>query len=382
MNIVFCADDIDAVGGIQTVSHTLGQHLTRRGHHVHVVGLYYDRAPARLPDRPLYRRTVLHAPTPGSPPDAVALRTAKQRMRDLLADTGTGFLIMSSVHVSLWLRDLDTTRFRRVGHYHGSYEYARNHYHLQVIRDLWPSFDANVFLSPDDATGFTTHADLNATWIPNPLPDPATPTTTRPAAAGTPPRVLAVGRLAKIKRFDRAIDAFAQADVPRCQLHLIGDGDQEQALHELAHRHDLHQPEYGTRIVFRGRLSAAAMPGEYAAAQLLIVSSEHEGFGMVIAEAAAAGIPTAAFDVSGGVRSLIAHQRTGLLVPAGDVPALAHAIRTLLLDPDHRRALGHAARNAVTILDPRAVTDRWEQLLTDLARRPTPDYRTRQESRS
>lgn len=381
MRILFITDDIDALGGIQTATHTLAQHLTRRGHQVHVVGIYRNTTPATPPDQPTYQRTVLGAPPPGAPPDAAELRTAKQRMRQVLAQDGSGFLIMSSVHTSLWLRDVNTAGYLRIGHYHGSYEYARTHYHLRVINDLWSTFAATVFLSRDDAAAFAAHGGLHTTWIPNPLPPAVTApdllTAPRPAAAV--PRVLAVGRLVESKRFDLAIAAFAHAAVAGWQLHIIGDGNQEQTLRQTAEQHfprSAASTGIGPAVVFRGRLPAAGMPAEYAAAQLLMLTSEHEGFGMVIAEAAAAGTPTVAFDVSGGVRSLIHHDRTGLLVPPGDGTGISRALRVLMTDPARRRELGQAARAAVAWLRPETVIDRWEHLL---ARLPSS---SRQEARS
>ena len=366
MRIVFVADDIDAVGGVQTATHTLAQHLTRRGHRVHAVGLYRNPAPAVLPAPPDYRRTVLHAPPPAGPLDTGRLSAAKRQMRQIL-DAHHGPVIMSSVHASLWLHDLPTTGDQvRVGHYHGSYEYARGHYHLRVIRELWPRFAAGVFLSRDDAAGFAAGSRLRTTWIPNPLPPPAAaqhPARPTTPAAGGPSRVLAVGRLAAIKRFDLAITAFARAVRPGWQLHLIGDGDQEQALRRLAAHHLPHPGPDGPAVVFRGRLPAARMPAEYATAQMLTVTSDHEGFGMVIAEAAAAGTPTVAFDVSGGVRSLVHHDHTGLLVPPGDLDGITHALHTLMTDPARRRRLGHAARAVAAGLHPDTITDRWEHLL-------------------
>ncbi|MGH3680150.1 MAG: glycosyltransferase [Natronosporangium sp.] len=359
MRIVFAVDDIDAVGGIQTATHTLAQHLARRGHQVHVVGIYRNSAPAALPDRPNYQRTVLDAPPPGQAPHPVRLRASKQRMRQILDAHPGGVVIMSSVHASLWLHDLPTVSGHlRVGHYHGSYQYARTHYHLRVIRDLWPRFDAGVFLSREDAAGFAAHGRLRATWIPNPLPPPAAD---RPPG---PARVLAVGRLATIKRFDLAITAFARAAVAGWQLHIIGDGEQHQALRQLAEHAS---GPGGPAIVFRGRLPNSRMPAEYAAAQLLAVTSDHEGFGMVIAEAAAAGIPAVAFDVSGGVRSLVVQDGTGLLIPPGDLDGLTRALRTLMTDPARRQLLGQAARAVAAGLHPDTITDRWERLLTRLA---------------
>lgn len=361
MRITIVADDIDAVGGVQTATHTLAQQLTRRGHDLHVIGLYRNPVPALLPDPPVYRRTVLDAP-PADRPSPAARRNAQQRLARLLADAAPGALIMSSVHVSLWLSEIDTAGWARIGHYHGSYEYARTHYHLQVIRDLWPSFDAAVFLSRHDADSFATHSPLHTVWIPNPLPGPSsTPFAAIPPAG--PPRILAVGRLATIKRFDRAIDAFARTAVEGWQLHVIGDGDQEHALRRRAAEHGLATSGPDARVVFRGRLPAAAMPAEYASAELLVMTSDHEGFGMVIAEAAAAGTPSVAFDVSGGVRSLIRHEHSGLLVPPGDLDHLTSALHTLMLDPARRHELGAAARTIVRHLSPAAVAARWEALL-------------------
>jgi len=356
MRIVFVADDIDAVGGIQTATHTLAQHLTGRGHQVHVVGLYANPDPAGPPETPRYRRTVLHAPPPHMPADPGRLCSAKRQMRQII-DAGD-VTIMSSVHVSLWLHDLPSSIARpvRIGHYHGSYEYARGHYHLNVIRDLWPHLDAGVFLSPDDAAAFAAHTRLRTTWIPNPLSAAAPP-----AAPPRLDRVLAVGRLAAIKRFDLAITAFTRAAVSGWQLHLIGDGEQEHTLRRLA------EPA-GDAVVFRGRLPAGDMPGEYAAAQLLVMTSAHEGFGMVIAEAFAAGTPAVAFNVSGGVRFLVRHDHTGLLVTPGDLDALTTALRALMSDPPRRRQLGHAARSTAQRLHPDTITGQWEHLLAGLTR--------------
>jgi glycosyltransferase involved in cell wall biosynthesis len=367
MRIMFVVDDIDAVGGIQTATHTLAQHLIGRRHHVHLVGLYRNPAPAVLPDPPRYRRTVLDAPPPGTPGHPGRLRAAKRRMGQIL-DAGPHVVVMSSVHASLWLHDLPAAGgpYLRVGHYHGSYEYARGHYHLRVIRDLWPQFDAAVFLSRDDAASFAARCRLRTAWIPNPLPPRTTGATPGPPACAGAGRLLAVGRLAEIKRFDLAITAFARAAVPGWQLHIIGDGEQHPALRRLATQL-LDHGACGPTVVFRGRLPAARMPAEYAAAQLLVLTSAHEGFGMVIAEAAAVGVPAVAFDVSGGVRSLVRHDRTGLLVPPGDLHALTWTLRALMTDPRRRHQLGRAARALAAGLHPDTITSRWEQLLTGLA---------------
>jgi glycosyltransferase involved in cell wall biosynthesis len=90
------------------------------------------------------------------------------------------------------------------------------------------------------------------------------------------------------------------------------------------------------------------VPGEelarlYARAAVVACPSHREGFGMVCAEAMAHGRAVVASSV-GGLRDLVTHEETGLLVPPRDVPALRRALDRLLVDPELRRALGAAAR--------------------------------------
>jgi glycosyltransferase involved in cell wall biosynthesis len=81
----------------------------------------------------------------------------------------------------------------------------------------------------------------------------------------------------------------------------------------------------------------------YARAAVVACPSHREGFGVVCAEAMAHGRPVVAGDV-GGLRDLVVHEETGLLVPPGDVPALREALRRLLADEKLRRRFGEAGR--------------------------------------
>jgi glycosyltransferase involved in cell wall biosynthesis len=84
----------------------------------------------------------------------------------------------------------------------------------------------------------------------------------------------------------------------------------------------------------------------YARAAVVACPSRREGFGVVCAEAMAYGRPVVAGDV-GGLRDLVRHEETGLLVPPGDVGALRAALHRLLADPDLRRRFGEAGRARV-----------------------------------
>ena len=81
----------------------------------------------------------------------------------------------------------------------------------------------------------------------------------------------------------------------------------------------------------------------YARAAVVACPSRREGFGIVCAEAMAHGRAVVAGDV-GGLRDLVVHEKSGLLVPPGDVDALRRALQRLLADPGLRRSFGEAGR--------------------------------------
>jgi glycosyltransferase involved in cell wall biosynthesis len=101
------------------------------------------------------------------------------------------------------------------------------------------------------------------------------------------------------------------------------------------------------RVHFAGPLTGSALERAYAAADLLVLPSHAETYGMVVTEALARGTPVIASDV-GGVSEALGHGRNGtrpgLLVPPGDPAALAAALRAWLGDAGLRQRLRRAAR--------------------------------------
>jgi glycosyltransferase involved in cell wall biosynthesis len=88
------------------------------------------------------------------------------------------------------------------------------------------------------------------------------------------------------------------------------------------------------------------LEGLYDRAAVVACPSHREGFGVVCAEAMAHGRPVVAGDV-GGLRDLVVHEETGLLVPPRDVPALREALGRLLADRELRQRFGAAARKRI-----------------------------------
>jgi glycosyltransferase involved in cell wall biosynthesis len=106
-------------------------------------------------------------------------------------------------------------------------------------------------------------------------------------------------------------------------------------------------------VLPEGRRSPAEVRNFYAGSDVVVVPSVPtrdflEPWGLVVNEAFNQGVPVIASDAVGAVAGgLVRHERTGLVVPAGDVPALAAALRRLYDDPALRARLGAAGREAV-----------------------------------
>ncbi|UBU14441.1 glycosyltransferase [Nonomuraea gerenzanensis] len=352
MTVVFTCLDADTLGGVQQVTHTLAQGLARRGHEVHVIGLQRAAAPFRYVDRPLYHHHVISGrPATGG----LARRRADRRLRSLLGEIGPGYAVMTSPSVVARAAPLLPGSLRPIGQYHGSYDHARDCWHLASIRRHYPELDQAVFLSEEDARLFSEHALLpNAGVLPNPLAD-----WPEEMSVLESPRVLGVGRLEGVKRFDRLISAFARSGAPEpWELHLVGDGGELDGLREHARREGV-----ADRVVFRGVVPAAAMPAEYLRASVLGLTSEYEGLPVVLLESAAHGVPAVAFGVSGGVRSV-----GSVLVPPGDVDAFAVELGRLVDDEEERRRLGADARARAEAYRLEHVLDRWESLFAHLER--------------
>jgi len=153
------------------------------------------------------------------------------------------------------------------------------------------------------------------------------------------PLVLYVGRLDREKSVDRVLAAFERvaSTVPAARLALIGQGTETQRLSRMAAALPV-----ADRIRFLGLRPHDTLAECYQAADVFLFASETETQGLVLAEAAACGLPAVAVDAP-GCDEVVRDGETGILTK-GDPAALAEAVIGLLLDPERRRAMGRRAR--------------------------------------
>ena len=145
------------------------------------------------------------------------------------------------------------------------------------------------------------------------------------------PILIYVGRLTNSKRVHEIISAAAivRNSVPDVKLWIVGEGDNSylQKLKRLVKLFDLEG-----NVRFYGRVSESKKVSLLRRAHVIVVASIREGWGLVVIEANAYGVPAVGYDVA-GLRDAVRNGQTGLLAKSGDVQALAEGLVRVLRNP-------------------------------------------------
>lgn len=167
--------------------------------------------------------------------------------------------------------------------------------------------------------------------------------------------VIHISNMRPVKRLNDIVRAFAhlQRAVP-ARLVLVGEGPDRPEAERLACA-----LEISDRVIFAGNM--AHVENALAVADLFLMASEVESFGLAALEAMACEVPVVGTRI-GGVPEVVEHGVTGLLAPLGDVEALAEAGIALLTDPERLAQFGRAARErAITCFGHDAGITAYEQ---------------------
>jgi glycosyltransferase involved in cell wall biosynthesis len=158
--------------------------------------------------------------------------------------------------------------------------------------------------------------------------------------------LLCVAAVTFDKGHDVLLDALTTASDLSWRCACVGSLDRDPAFAQALRRRSL-DAGLGDRVSFPGPLTGVDLDHSYAAADVMVLASRAETYGMVVAEALAHGVPVIATDV-GGLREALGHGagavRPGLLVPPEDPAAFGTALRAWLGDGELRGRLRRAAR--------------------------------------
>lgn len=146
-----------------------------------------------------------------------------------------------------------------------------------------------------------------------------------------------VGRITRDKGVNELLAAFEEADIVNKKLLLIGQIESEQTLD----RSLLERAKNDNRVIFHSPVND--IERYYSAIDILVLPSYREGFGMVVVEAEAMGVPVIVTDIPGPTDAMIPNE-TGLLVKKADVDSLVAAMKELARSPEKRQSFGAAAQ--------------------------------------
>ena len=174
-------------------------------------------------------------------------------------------------------------------------------------------------------------------------------------------RVIAVGRLDYQKGFDRLIQAWELVQhtgkFTDWKLDIYGQGEWQEMLQQMIDKAELQNTVCLNR-------PTKQIGEEYVKSDMLVMSSNYEGFPMVMIEAMACGLPVVSFDYKCGPKDIIQSGINGLLVPNGDIQALADAMMKVMEDEAYRKMLSLNARKVVDTYSEQAVMAQWIRLFT------------------
>lgn len=176
-------------------------------------------------------------------------------------------------------------------------------------------------------------------------------------------RVIAVGRLDYQKGFDRLIQAweivYKSGKYNDWRLDIFGQGEWKDMLQRMIDEKGLN----GSAFINRPTKNIGR---EYADSAMLVMSSNYEGFGMVLVEAMSCGLPVVSFDCKCGPKDIIRDGENGLIIPNGDIKALAEGMMRLMENNDIRKSMSLNARKIVDTYSEKTVMDKWIALFNSL----------------
>ncbi len=229
----------------------------------------------------------------------------------------------------------------------------------EPVLEAIPRLSALVTLTQrqrdDIRARFATSDNIHV--IPNPIGDPGVP----PAGvAREPRRFVMVGRLERQKRFEDAVSAFARvvAEEPDATLDIYGKGSRREELQA-----QIDEAGLGASVRLRGYDPHAR--DHLVTATALLLTSRFEGYPLVVLEALHRGCPVIAYDIAYGPREQVG--AAGLLIPPGDVEALADGILQLIRSPDRVAGMSAAAGPIAERHSVEHYLDAWQFLLRTVA---------------
>lgn len=223
---------------------------------------------------------------------------------------------------------------------------------VKAMQYLARNFDRFVVLTPSNIKEWKK---VQAVAIPNPLSF-----LIQSGNELNQKKVIAVGSHSYNKGYDLLLKVWKEVNAkhPDWSLHIYGKSDPQQTFIRLKEAWEVKQCYFHEPV--------SDIRAKYLDSSIMVLPSRSEGFGMVLIEAMACGLPCISFDCPSGPRDIIKHDVDGILVPAEDVSQMVHAFERLIEDNALRESMGQQATQNVKRYLPEHIISQWDDLFKSL----------------
>lgn len=364
MKLLYITNAINGSGGLERVLSVKTDYLAQNmGYEVHILTLNNGHV---APFYEFSKRIAMHdIAVMGNPVLYVknyisGIRTTIQKTRPeviIVCDDGLKafflpLILGTSVPI---IYERHVSKNIEIGKDFGIFRLIAARLRMKAMELLAGGFTRFVVLTKGNTAEWNTK---NVLVIPNPLPFYPDQ-----SAALTHNTVIAVGKQSYQKGYDRLLNSWqlAQRQNPGWILEIYGKFDPSQQLDTLAQNLGIAQ---SVRFFEPER----AIREKYLESSIYVMSSRFEGFGMVLIEAMACGLPCVSFDCPHGPGDIITNEEDGFLVENGDIAALAQKLDLLMKHQALRVEMGARARENVKRFLPSAIMRQWDELFKSVAR--------------
>lgn len=359
MKLLYITNGINGAGGLERVLSIKASYLAENyGYEVTILSLndggnnpFYEFSP---------KINLVSIPVFGNPVQYI--RSYRKGIKKIFAKTNPDIILVCDDGLkAFFIPTILETTIPAIYERHVSKEIEMNHEYpfwkkilieakWKCMESLAQTFQKFVVLTEGNTNEWKTLKNMAV--IPNPLsfyPEQSSTLQNK--------KVIAVGRQGYQKGYDRLLQSWkiVQEKFPDWHLEIYGKITQEYQLEELSK--DL-----------KIKNSVSFFPPEkdiqskYLDASVYIMSSRFEGFGMVLIEAMACGLPCVSFDCNYGPSDIIRDGEDGLLVENGKIGALAEALIKLMDQPHIRQEMGNNAKENVKRFLPKTIVQKWDDL--------------------
>ncbi|WP_346346325.1 glycosyltransferase family 4 protein, partial [Streptomyces sp. SID5789] len=388
MKIAFLVRDLCHMGGVVSATQNLAGALAER-HDVEIVALRKVRDESYFPldprvsvrvlsdmrpdspvsdvDNPLSEKFPLIYPLNAGAKTPVVSRLAELRLLEYFDTTDADVIVSSSPRNTIMLAQARGDYLKVTQEHSMPAIYATD-----IKERLFPAYrylHALTALTPEEVAAIARQVPAvrnRLAVMPNCVPASTIRST------GTNKVVVSAGHLTDNKNHALLIEAFARvhADAPDWTLRIYGHGAEKKKL-----RARIEELGLSNSILLMGQTSPVTP--EFGKGSIFVLPSKREAFGNVVVEAMAAGLPVVATDADHGPRNILTDGEDGLIVPRGDVDAMAAAIRSLVQDDELRLKMSAAGIRNAERFHERASRERFEAILREaLARKELPRHAT------